>query len=86
MDLDSDGRISPNEFRAALPLLERWGINVTDPDSLWDEFIQADANQGGHILFDEFCHWAILKNLDLDDDDDQQFEAKDSIMPPILPR
>jgi len=22
------------------------------------------------ILFDEFCEWAIKKNLDLDDDDD----------------
>ena len=24
----------------------------------------------GQILFDEFCNWAIKKNLDLEDDDD----------------
>lgn len=34
------------------------------------EFEKIDANGGGFILFDEFCKWAIGKNLDLEDDDD----------------
>ena len=29
----------------------------------------------GHILFDEFCNWAISKNLDLEDDDDDLADA-----------
>ena len=33
-------------------------------------FKEIDTNGGGSILFDEFCQWAIKKNLDLEDDDD----------------
>ena len=35
-----------------------------------DEFSRIDQNGGGIILFNEFCDWAIKKNLDLEDDDD----------------
>ncbi len=34
---------------------------------MWREI---DHNGGGVVLFDEFCQWAIQKNLDLEDDDD----------------
>ncbi len=40
---------------------------MSDPTLTWKEI---DLNAGGKILFDEFCQWAILKNLDLEDDDD----------------
>ena len=35
-----------------------------------DEFRKIDTNKGGHILFSEFIEWALVKNLDLDDDID----------------
>lgn len=40
---------------------------MSNPESMWNEI---DLNAGGVILFDEFCQWAIQKNLDLEDDDD----------------
>ena len=40
---------------------------MSDPTLTWKEI---DLNAGGKILFDEFLQWAILKNLDLEDDDD----------------
>ena len=40
---------------------------MTNPDIMWSEI---DINGGGQVLFDEFCQWAIQKNLDLEDDDD----------------
>ena len=40
---------------------------MSDPTLTWKEI---DLNARGKILFDEFLQWAILKNLDLEDDDD----------------
>lgn len=34
------------------------------------EFTKIDKNGGGQILFSEFIEWALVKNLDLDDDID----------------
>jgi len=50
---------------------------MSDPDKQWKE---CDRNQGGMILFDEFCIWAIKKNLDLEDNDDE--EQEEVPMPP----
>jgi len=50
-----------------VPTLEKWGINIYDPE---ESFKEIDANGGGHVLFDEFVTWAASKNLDLEDDDD----------------
>ncbi len=41
---------------------------MSDPEKMWRE---VDQNGGGYVLFDEFCNWAIKKNLDLEDDDDE---------------
>ena len=41
---------------------------MSNPEKQWKE---ADRDNGGYILFIEFCDWAIKKNLDLEDDDDQ---------------
>ena len=35
-----------------------------------EEFHQIDVNKGGYILFGEFIEWALLKNLDIEDDVD----------------
>ena len=56
VDSDSDRRINFNEFVAAKNIIERWGINMTNPDIMWNEI---DTNGGGQVLFDEFCQWAI---------------------------
>ena len=37
---------------------------------LLSEFKCSNQLSSGQILFDEFCNWAIKKNLDLEDDDD----------------
>lgn len=50
---------------------------MSDPEAQWKE---ADSDQGGMILFDEFCEWAINKNLNLEDDDDE--DEDDKPMPP----
>jgi hypothetical protein len=38
---------------------------MQDPEAQWQE---CDADGCGMVLFDEFCQWAIRKNLDLEDD------------------
>jgi len=55
-DLDSDGRVTWSEFEFALPLMSKWGIDISEPRQLWN---MADANGGGVILFDEFIDWVI---------------------------
>jgi len=67
VDTSDNFKVDINEFKQAIPTLEKWGIKVTDPVS---EFKKIDKNGGGSIMFDEFCEYAIKKNLDLEDDDD----------------
>ena len=53
---------------------------MKDPKQTWKE---VDRNGGGKILFNEFCDWAIRKNLDLEDDDnDDEDAASDINIPP----
>lgn len=65
-DTSGDRKIDFNEFKGALPLLEKWGVKIKDPQA---EFHKIDTNKGGVIMFDEFCQYAIDKSLDLEDDD-----------------
>ena len=51
------------EFLAAKELLEKWVGILKDP---WADFRAIDDDGSGSISFDEFCDWAIKKNLDLD--------------------
>mmetsp|Transcript_1160 Transcript_1160/g.2214 ORF Transcript_1160/g.2214 Transcript_1160/m.2214 type:complete len:203 (-) Transcript_1160:132-740(-) len=66
-DTDDDNRIDLGEFKKAVPLMETWGVKITDPVKT---FKQVDRDGGGKILFSEFARWAIKKSLDLDDDVD----------------
>jgi len=68
IDTTGDRRIGIEEFKLAIPKLETWGVKITDINGTFNEI---DGNGGGNILFDEFSAWAIKKNLDLPDDDDQ---------------
>ena len=70
-----DRRIDRAEFQAALPKITEWGVTLGNAN---DEFDSIDANGGGSILFDEFCAWALAKQLDLvEDDDDEEDQTVD---------
>eukprot|EP00756_Hemistasia_phaeocysticola_P040076 Hpha_TRINITY_DN16845_c1_g2::TRINITY_DN16845_c1_g2_i1::g.149917::m.149917 len=66
-DSDHDKRVSREEFRRALPLIEAFGGRVTDVDAA---FAEIDRDGHGMILFEEFAEWAVARGLDLPDDDD----------------
>ena len=66
VDSDSDCAISLEEFKKGQHKVEVW-VGKIDAEKVFNEI---DTNHGGSILFDEFCMWAIKKNLDLEDDDD----------------
>ena len=67
IDTGDDNRIDLQEFLKAQPMIQNWVGQIANPEA---EFQKIDANGGGQVLFDEFCEWAIRKNLDLEDDDD----------------
>ncbi len=56
--------------------MKAWNIDTTNPDLLWKE---ADKDGKGMVLFDEFVQWAIKKNLDLDNDDNLDFEDQNKV-------
>lgn len=68
VDTNADKRISPSEFKAAQSKVELW-VDKVDCDSA-SVFKQINTDPDGSISFEEFCSWAIKKNLDLEDDDD----------------
>merc|ERR1711871_1927949 len=69
LDTSDDRRIDIGEFGQGVELLARWGVEIA-PDRVVAEFDAIDADDGGKILFDEFAKWALLKALDLEEDDD----------------
>ena len=52
VDVDGNRKLSLEEFKKAVPLLEKWGVQVTDPGQT---FRTIDTDNTGHLLFDEFC-------------------------------
>jgi len=63
IDTDMDRRIDYDEFIAAIPIIESWGVDVGDPRI---EYKKADKDGHGKILFHEFCDWAIRKEMALE--------------------
>jgi hypothetical protein len=53
MDTDNDRRLDFNEFTSALHKLEM----KLDSGAAAAEFDKMDSNDGGLVLFDEFCVW-----------------------------
>ena len=76
IDTSDDFKVDLNEFKKAVPTLEKWGVKIADPKA---EFKKIDTNNSGSIMFDEFCEYAIKKNLDLEDDDDFEDEELKNI-------
>jgi len=69
IDTSHDRRVSFIEFQQALEEIKVWGVEVLDAKRTFREL---DKDGHGMILFDEFCHWAIINHLDLEDDDDAE--------------
>lgn len=67
INIDGNNYIDYEEFLKAVPLIENWGCKIEDPRKSYEEI---DSDKSGLVRFDEFCSWAIKKNLDLEDDDD----------------
>lgn len=67
VDTSNDRRIGLDEFTAAVPKLGDWGVAIEDPEAV---FGQVDGNDGGQVLFGEFCTWAISQKLDLGEEDE----------------
>ena len=67
IDSGEDNRINIDEFKAALPKLEAWGVKIDGADA---GFSEIDTNGGGELLFNEFADWAIKKGLNLEDYED----------------
>ena len=64
VDTSSDRTVTAEEFKNALPRIEKWGLKVTNPEA---EFKKIDKDGNG-ISFDEFADWAIRYNLDAEKD------------------
>ena len=73
VDDSGNSKIDLNEFKKAVPTLQKWGVKVENPDA---EFKKIDSNNSGGIMFEEFCEYAIKKSLDLEDDDDDYEDFK----------
>jgi hypothetical protein len=56
IDITGDKRVELYEFKAAVPMMNKWGVNIDDAEAI---FKSIDTNGGGFIMFDEFCDWAI---------------------------
>lgn len=46
-----------------MPIIESWGVQISNPEA---EFKNADKDGFGKILFNEFCDWAIRKEMQLE--------------------
>ena len=68
IDTGDDRRISHAEFIGAAPLLQSYGIDMSNAEQAWGE---ATKHHGTQLLFTGFCDWAIKKNLSMDEDDDE---------------
>ena len=64
IEKEENNKITFEEFKNTIPLMNKWGIEVENPKKLFDEI---DSNSGGQIMFGEFCFWAIRNNVDLED-------------------
>mmetsp|Transcript_34548 Transcript_34548/g.54038 ORF Transcript_34548/g.54038 Transcript_34548/m.54038 type:complete len:106 (-) Transcript_34548:11-328(-) len=67
VDTGDDRRVDLDEFKNAVPYLEKLGVKIENPD---EEFKLIDTNGGGQILFQEFCDYALKKNLSFEDVED----------------
>jgi len=63
IDASDDRRVTIEEFKKAVPLVEKWGLKVSDPEAT---FKKMDSNGGGVVLFEEFCDFGTKQKLNAD--------------------
>ena len=61
IDTSKDRRVSMTEFEKAAPILKERGLKVPNAQVIFNKI---DTNNGGYILFDEFCHYAIENEME----------------------
>lgn len=66
LDSDCNKKIDLYEFIVALPVIEKWGLKIYNPQKT---FLEIDVNNNGAIVFDEFCYWAIKNKLHIEADE-----------------
>jgi len=66
LDVTGDKKVGLEEFKQAIPTVEKWGAKIGNVEATFNEISQGD----GGLTFIEFCQWAIKLSLDLEDDDD----------------
>ncbi len=66
IDKDSTIRITFKEFSMAVPIMQKWGIDVKQPEYQWKS---ADKEGKGILLFDDFVDWACNQSHDVDIDE-----------------
>lgn len=69
---EENKQINFEQFSVAVPVMRSYGIEIDEPKTAFD-FIE--SFDGEKILFDDFCFWAICKNLELEND--QQFDDEE---------
>jgi len=81
IDSSGDRSLDFSEFKKALPLLEKWGVDITDPRGLFD---MIDMDHSGEVSFSEFVHWAlkeaIIADLELREKLSHQVEVGDQVL------
>ena len=68
VDNSGDHSIGLEEFKKAIPQMKNWGVEISESNAE-KEFKSIDINNSGTISFEEFCSYAIIKSLDLEEDD-----------------
>ena len=63
LDDSHDKKISLDEFKSAVPQLEKWGVKVHNEEETFKKISKGDDN----LDFIEFSDWAINANLDLEE-------------------
>ncbi len=58
LDTDCSKVVSMEEFVKAAPIMESWGIDMSDPVHQF-QLANKDCSSSG-LSFEEFCDWAIL--------------------------
>ena len=63
IDTSDDHRVSIEEFKKSIPIMSKWGIKITDPESEFNKIVPKGAK---NILFEEFSYFCIMQNLNLE--------------------
>lgn len=65
IDTSKDRRVSMAEFEQATPLLQQRGLKIPNAQAI---FCEIDTNNGGYILFNEFCYYVIENEMEFSEE------------------